>query len=235
MGETRVKTSNFGGTCRKGLMLICKKYYNDKKTRTNIQVNNSYIFKKFVGNNVLLYDDVDEITYTIPRDILRDNFIYPYCRTIDSQQGATIDDKVTLFNLNSPFVDRQRLWVALTRASELKNITVFLDSDESVDFSKNSILDRYLTNKIQNYKQQDKQARREYKETEYIDNAWIKHEILSSKSCCHLCSNVIDITIENCVVITDLSIDRKNNDLAHVKNNCQITHLLCNTSKSNRT
>lgn len=214
-----------------GLLIICKKYYRDMTKNISLQVNNSYVFKQFLGKNAKIYDDIDNVHYVVPKENITENFIYPYCRTIDSQQGATIDNEITLFNLDSPLIDKERLWVALTRASELKNITVFLEPVRSIENFKTSIHNKYFSHKVKGYKEQDSVAKRAYDEKDFVDVEWIQEQIdINSCSCSH-CGNVMDMEIIDGRVESNITVDRMDNSIAHIKTNCKLACLLCNVSK----
>ena len=59
-------------------------------------------------------------------------FKLPYCMTVHSVQGLSIDDAITIFDCNTPYVDREFVWTAITRARELKNITFFEHSANEI-------------------------------------------------------------------------------------------------------
>ena len=50
------------------------------------------------------------------------NFIHGYCRTCHSFQGSTIDDRITIFDWNFCFVDRNWVYTAVGRATYLNNV-----------------------------------------------------------------------------------------------------------------
>ena len=56
----------------------------------------------------------------------------PYCMTVHSIQGLSIDDKVTIFDCNTPYVDRNYIWTAITRVRDLNNIRYFEHPDHEV-------------------------------------------------------------------------------------------------------
>lgn len=214
-----------------GLMLICKKYYNANGVKLNL--NYSYQFKKFVGNNVILFDDVENEELSIPRNIVRDNFIYPYCITIDSSQGMSIDEPITIFNLENKFVDVQRLWVAITRATDISNITIFLDNKDDDIFKNRNVID-YFNNKIQHYKHQDDVAGRQYNNENYVDYKWITKALEEAKMCCCHCGNVMELSQEDNKIESNITIDRIDNSKGHLKDNCIVSCFLCNCTKGNR-
>ena len=57
--------------------------------------------------------------------MLEKHFKLSYCVTVHSVQGLSLDSKVTLLDCNTPYVDRNFIWTAITRVRELDNITYF--------------------------------------------------------------------------------------------------------------
>ena len=52
-------------------------------------------------------------------------FKLPHCMTFHSVQGLSIDDEVTIFDCNTPYVDRNFVWTAITRVRQLQDVTYF--------------------------------------------------------------------------------------------------------------
>ena len=80
----------------------------------------------------------------------------PYANTCDSVQGLSIDNKITIFDCKTPYVDRYFIWRALTRSTDLNNVQIYEHSKEEVMSLKRSWVRLYFNQKIQGYKQQDK-------------------------------------------------------------------------------
>ena len=57
-------------------------------------------------------------------------FKLPWCLTAHSVQGLSIEGSVTLFDCNTPYVDRNFVWTSITRVRDLKNITFFKHAPE---------------------------------------------------------------------------------------------------------
>ena len=86
--------------------------------------------------------------------------------------------------------------------------------------------------KIQNYKNQDNKAKREFKADDYIDEDFIFQQKKKTNNKCSYCLKDLQIFIDNNNnVISDLTIDRVDNRLAHIKSNCKICCFMCNVSK----
>ena len=177
-------------------------------------------------------DETNNIEYEITTKLLQSNFILEYCRTIDSMQGASISEKMTIFDLNSPYVSKEHTYVAITRARSLKNLQIFIHPDNEVKSYTNARIKQYFAFKIQNYKKQDEKVKREFKVEEYIDENFIFSQQKKTNNKCSYCLKDLELFIDNDnIVKSNLRIDRIDNKLAHLKNNCKIYCLICNISK----
>ena len=94
----------------------------------------------------------------------------------------------------------------------------------------------YFNNKISGYKTQDKNANRIIDEKqEYLNANYIINELAKNDNKCTYCKNSFEIGIdEDENYTTNITMDRINNSLPHYKNNCVLSCLLCNCSKSNK-
>jgi hypothetical protein len=156
----------------------------------------------------------------------------PYCRTIDSSQGRSIKEKMTIFDLNLPYVSREHIWVALTRCRNLNDLTVFIHSDDEVKRFSESKIKQYYSFKVENYKMQDINAGRDWVDAEFIDTKFIMDQVTKNNMKCSYCLKDIQVFINSLgEVSSDLTIDRKDNKIAHTKLNCKLCCFTCNVSK----
>ena len=211
--------------------VVCRKYYKVK----GITLNTNYTYKIISfhkGGMVCIFDDVDEKYYTIPMNLLDKHFILPYCRTIDSSQGRSISEKMTIFDLNLPYVSKEHIWVALTRCRNLNDLTVFIHSDDEVKRFSESKIKQYYSFKVENYKLQDINAGRDWVDAEFIDTQFIMDQVKLCNMKCSYCLKDLQVFINaEGNVFSDLTIDRKDNKKAHTKLNCKLCCLTCNVSK----
>ena len=96
------------------------------------------------------------------------HFKLPYAATCHSCQGLSISDKITIFDSNVPHTDRHFVWTAITRATDLKNITIFEHNEREVEVLLKSKIKMYFTQKICCYKMQHQKAGRQWDDKEYI-------------------------------------------------------------------
>ena len=210
--------------------VVCRKYYKNKA----IVLNTNYIYKiiSFAKGIWKIKDETNNISYDITTNLMLNNFILEFCRTIDSQQGASISDKMTIFDLNLPYVSKNHVWVAITRARSLKNLQIFIHPENEIKSYTYARIKQYFNMKIQNYKKQDEKAKRDYKADDYIDEDFIFQQQKKTNNKCSYCLKDLQIYIDNDnIVKSDLTIDRINNNLAHIKTNSKICCHLCNVSK----
>ena len=148
--------------------------------------------------------------------------------TCHSCQGISISEPMTIFDTNIPYVNREWVWTAVTRATDFKNITIFEHNAEEVRSLKYCRLMQYIKLKIDGYKEQDKKCYRQFKKEDYVNVDWVKEQGRH----CVKCNKLFDFSFDkNNNVQSDFTIDRICNSLAHVKSNCQVMCLQCNCTK----
>ena len=114
----------------KGLDLVCKKFYKIKNIR--LYTNYTYILKDITNRKFTVVEPVDEVEIKLDLNLLKKHFKLPYCSTVHSVQGLSIDEEICIFDCNTPYVDRNFIYTAVTRARELKNVTYFHHSDNEI-------------------------------------------------------------------------------------------------------
>ena len=85
--------------------------------------------------------------------------MYDYCRTVHSFQGATIDEAITAYDWNLPYVSRYWLWTLITRVRDLNDISFYVNAQGGCKLDHQLVTD-YLKSKIHAYKLQDMKAKR---------------------------------------------------------------------------
>ena len=96
--------------------------------------------------------------FEVPISTIRSHSIFSYCGTAHSQQGASIDSTITIFDYKSFFITAEWLWVAITRATELDNV-YFHDYTFDEEFNRN-LIQCYFSRNIKGYASQDREANR---------------------------------------------------------------------------
>lgn len=159
-----------------------------------------------------------EMIENIDIKFLDKHFMLAYCNTCHSVQGLSIKDNITIFDCNTPYVSRNFIYTAITRARELSKITIFIHPKEEVEKLLKSKLLQYFDFKIKNYIEQDKQAGREISE-DYIQSMDIYNLLENNNNCSH-CRKTFNFYTDNGITRGNLTLQRINNDIAHTKANC---------------
>jgi len=87
-----------------------------------------------------------------------EHFKLPYANTCHSVQGLSINGPLTIFDVNTPYVDRFYIWTAITRSTDLSQVTIFQHSENEIQL-KDSKKKQYVKNKITEYKYQGENGR----------------------------------------------------------------------------
>ena len=215
----------------KGLELVCKEHHRTKNSR--LYVNYYYVIKSIGEKFFVINEPVEDIDITLETSLLS-KFKLPYANTCHSVQGMTIDEEFTIFDCDAPHVNRNFVWTALTRASNMSNISIFKMNVYKASALEKSKRNQYFENKIKNYKEQDKKANREIDTENYIDWDWIVEIFEKQNAICNICKSSLEVVLKNGSITSNVSADRINNKICHTKKNCVLTCVQCNCAKSNK-
>ncbi|DAC81521.1 TPA_asm: PolB-S1H [Capsaspora MELD virus 1] len=193
-----------------------------KMGKHKIQINYVYKITKINKKGLTIHEPLEQIDFNIPLDMLA-KFTLNYCRTGHSTQGLTIDNEITIFDVNNPRITRKWLWTAVTRATKLDNVYICLNkiNQEETD------LVGFISTMIKSDKSMDKRAGRTFSDEEYIDFNYMKDMIFEQNFCCANCSTTL--TIKHGMPWT-ASINRLDNELPHIKGNVNFVCIHCNKS-----
>ena len=78
-------------------------------------------------------------------------------------------------------------------------------------------VETYFRNKVMSYKEQDQNAGRDIEGDDYVD---IDYLINMMNETCQNCNKPLTLDIENDKIVSNITCQRVNNDIAHFKNNC---------------
>ncbi len=178
-------------------------------------VNYVYEIERIEDNTAFISDLETEFPVEISE--LDAYFKLPYARTCHSMQGLSVKEEITIFEVNHPRVSLEWLYTAITRTTDLSKVSIFrgkLPEEPNLDTRVIEIRKR-----ISQYKQADKLAGRRFNEASYITVNWV----LSTLGATQYCAGC-----EECLDITNYSVDRLNNALPHTITNCRIICRPCN-------
>jgi hypothetical protein len=223
----------------KGLDLVCKKHYKSGNDR--LFVNYRYDIKSINSHNVTVNEPVENIDLTFPISFLANkdskarHFRLNYANTSHSVQGMTIKDEYTIFDANTPRMNRNCLWTCLTRTDNFNKITIFEHSDKELESLSKSMIKQYLDKKVENYQTQDKKANRSFKKKDYVTADWIVETCLKQKRECKKCKCAFEFSsVKDGHVDCNLTVDRVDCSIGHIKSNCRLLCHACNVGLSNK-
>jgi hypothetical protein len=133
--------------------------------------------------------------------------------------------------MNTPYINRNWIWTALTRTDDLKKITVFEHDEATINRLTASKMEQYFRIKIANYVNQDKKAGREIDKENYVTTEWVRQCFFHQNNECCICKSPLEFEITDGSVTSNLSVDRQSNEIAHTVQNCKLSCVKCNTSR----
>ena len=208
--------------------LLCVKYMNKNKIR--LFVNYEYTLIDVDKDNYYVSCDEDD-KVQINKKIFWEYFSYPYAQTCHSIQGLTIDKKITIFDCNTCYVDRYFIWTAITRATNLNDISIFEHTERELNNLCISKVKQYFGFKIENYKLQDKEKNYKYDKEKYI-NGDVFYKMYLDNKYCSCCNKLFEFNFNGCNIESDITLDRLDNNLPHLNNNVRLCCNICNTIRS---
>ena len=150
------------------------------------------------------------------------NFSLPYCNTVHSSQGASIDEKYVIADWGSFAVTIQWLYTAISRGTSLDDIYFLL---EDLSGLSDTYLERTVKKMVKGYINQDRRRNRMTTVCpDFVDEAWIMEQYKRC-GCCKGCG--LHMTFETNAE-NKVTVNRLDNTLAHVKGNCELMCKACN-------
>lgn len=192
------------------------------KQKYKIQKNFVYMIKAHDQTNTTIIDILNKTEVVIPSRRLI-NFSYCHAFTGHSHQGRSVDYPIVIFDYKHYYVSKNWMYPALTRNRKME---IYYCDEKTPD----SGLDKkYVLNKIQGYKEQDKNKEFTIKD-DYIDVAHVFFLSKKQKHVCKMCKSGMNFrNVEG----NDLNwvVDRIDNNQAHTRTNTQLLCHNCNCSK----
>lgn len=203
----------------KGLEIKCKKYI--KNSSMTCYVNYIYVITDINDKTFTIKEPFEGTTVTLNIKLM-EHFTLKYALTCHQVQGVTCSNEVTVFDIGYMFVTRGWLYTALSRVTSLKNIYVYLkEVKQSGDIIKQS-----LRRKIEGHKIEDKTKGRQFNDDDYVNVNWFKEVFMKQGGLCRHCEASLSVEYhpkDEC----QYSINRIDNNIAHIKDNCEIVCLRC--------
>ena len=213
-----------------GEVMICRLYRDDKEGKFNVNIRWKIDSKKWDSQARIYKYRIQDIkntedVRTVDEYVLDNHFRYAYCATTHSRQGASISGNITIHEWNKTYLmSREWLWCSITRARDLNKVYFFKNDKCNDDMEKGLILD-YFKNKVEGYKRQDRKAKRNISEEDYIDVKWcVRH----FKECCGRCGVKFDFDRKGGKLTSNFTAQRLDNETEHTEDNCVAYCLDCN-------
>lgn len=187
------------------------------KKGLNIYRNFNYEVVSFDASSIII-TDILKNEYTITYEILKNCFTKTYANTCHSIQGTTINEPTTIFIDFYARKNTKWIYTAITRLSNPELINIFYV--KNTNEKPNSTV---IQNRIDLHKKSD-MVRFAYDEEDFIDVDFVN--TLLDKTFHHPC-----LFCGTTINAFNWSIDRKSNDLPHLKQNCHIICRKCNCTR----
>ena len=145
----------------------------------------------------------------------------------------SVADAIVIFDIDFYFVTREWFYTALTRATSLSEIYYWAPEMRLHDLGavKESDLIARIEAKIAGHREADLKTGRSWAESDYVDVPTVLALLKEQRNRCCVCHEHLLPAWTKPKEPRQFSIDRLDNDLAHVKSNVRMACLRCNVSK----
>ena len=210
-----------------GEILNARKWIKQPRVNVNLRYRITNILQDELGAQITLQNIANaDDEFMLFEPIVDANFIYSYCATCHSSQGASVKGSITIHEHDLPIASREWLWCAITRCVDLNQVKFYKNGDYEKQMTKHMIM-RYFKNKVENYKLQDRRSQRKICEEEYITPEWC---LKMFKSRCEKCNTSFNFETKQGKLCSNFTAQRLNNLRPHEVNNCVCFCVYCNIS-----
>jgi len=178
-----------------------------------IASNETYVVYE-IKNDELVLTAPDKTRRTLTLAMANKYLKRPYCRTAHSSQGLTLGDKIYIHDYKSNMANHRWMRTAISRCRTLNIVLV----NHFHTHTHASVIRR-----IEGHKQADHEKKFHYDEKDYVTKEWVIEKLKKQRYACAVCNESLDM---------DFSIDRKANNLPHIKSNCQMVCRRCNCASA---
>ena len=206
---------------RVGDTVLCKAHLSKGGRKMN--KNYTYRIVEFLEDDkVSILEPFENQLFIIKQHTLFNNFRYAYSETVHSVQGQTYKQDIVVCDLvENPCMTKRWLWVALTRSSDIKRISLCL---------KKLHTDRImnLDQKLRAYEAYDLKRFGTISDGVRCNKRWLSNKIRKQQGVCPHCHKTFKTTWNFAQDLWQYSINRIDNDRGHYEDNCEVTCLRCN-------
>ena len=210
-----------------GEILIARKWIKQPRVNVNLRYRITNILQDELGTQITLQNIANaDDEFMLFEPIVDANFIYSYCATCHSSQGASVKGSITIHEHDLPIASREWLWCAITRCVDFNQVKFYKNGDYEKQMTKNMIM-RYFKNKVENYKLQDRRSQRKIREEKYITPEWC---LKMFKSRCEKCNTAFNFETKQGKLCSNFTCQRLDSSIAHHIDNSIAFCFYCNVS-----
>ena len=180
-----------------------------------IASNETYVVYE-IKNDELVLTAPDKTRRTLTLAMANKYLKRPYCRTAHSSQGLTLGDKIYIHDYKSNMANHRWMRTAISRC---RTLNIVLVNHSCAHMHTHASVIR----RIEGHKQADHEKKFNYDEKDYVTKEWVIEKLKKQRYACAVCNESLDM---------DFSIDRKANNLPHIKSNCQMVCRRCQNSSA---
>jgi hypothetical protein len=192
-------------------------------------INYVYTVSEISAEGVTLRSTVGDVLVVTCAE-LREWFSFQYAATCHSLQGSSVAKRIYLHDLLFFYVTREWFYTALTRARNLYEIYYWEPSVVLHDLQvvADDALARRIEKKLESHRAADLKVGRSWVEADYLTVEDVRALLSEQENRCSECGEVVELAWKSASDPSQFTIDRLNNDLAHIRGNCVISCLSCN-------
>ena len=209
-----------------GMQLICKSNTNIKPLNPEVADGDTMMRRNYIYEVVafeedqLVLEDIDTgVQYPVSHQTIGKSFTLPYCNTVHSSQGGEINEPFVIADAHMGAADW--FYTAISRATRIKDIH-FLVCDMT-----EANMEAVFARKIEQAKVADQKRGLTIDESTYITVG----DCIGMYSKCRLCPGCRGFMGYQKGSERQVTIDRTDNHIGHVKGNCRLLCLSCNKAK----
>ena len=208
-------------------ILITRKWIKQPRVNVSLRYRITSIQQDELGAQITLQNIANvENEFILFEPIVDTNFIYSYCATCHSSQGASVKGSITIHEYDLPIASREWLWCAITRCVDCRQVKFYYNPAFNKQMDNNMIM-RYFKNRVEGYKAQDRRSHREIDESKYIDAQWC---LKMCKGVCEKCNTSFDFETKQGKLCSNFTAQRLCNLRPHDVENCNAYCFYCNVS-----
>jgi hypothetical protein len=178
-----------------------------------IASNETYVVYE-LKNDELVLTAPDKSRRTVTLAMANKYLKRPYCRTAHSSQGLTLGDKIYIHDYKSKMANHRWMRTAISRCRTLNIVLVnHTSAHANTNTHAHTHTHASVIRRIEGHKQSDNEKKFHYDSKDYVTKEWVIEKLKKQRYACAVCYESLDI---------DFSIDRKANNLPHIKSNCQM-------------